>query len=96
MGAWVTISRVPPPTGKTILVRFGASIFFAAYSKWADQWFMVCPGGHEEKIEPPSIWFCADAVEPDEEPIASESTFRKSNRPKQLSLALNDSSLLSR
>jgi hypothetical protein len=99
MGAWVTTWRVPPPTDRSILVRFGASVFAAAFSKRTG-WEMVVPGGGGEKIEEPQLWWCSDPnaksdplpAAPSREPV----TFRRSSRPKQLALGLNDSVSLSK
>lgn len=80
--------------GKTIMVRFGASIFFAACSKIFG-WQMVGPGGGLENIEEPGEWWCAEAPTIDDmTPVQRQSTtptFRRSKAPKQLALALDDS-----
>lgn len=69
MGHFVSTFRIPPPYNKTILVQFGASIFFAAYSKILNQWFMVA-NGTEERIDPPSLWYCEDPnVTPEPAPM---------------------------
>lgn len=94
MGAWVTTLATPPPVGKTIMVRFGASIFFAAFSNLFG-WQMLAPEGRTENIEDPTLWWCPEAESKDDqsvpEPQKSASTFRRSKAPKQLALALDDS-----
>lgn len=58
MKLWVRPWRVPPPVNQTILARYGGWFAFVAYSRWQDQWFLLC-GGREEKLEgPPDLWFC--------------------------------------
>lgn len=103
MGAWVTCYRVPPPTNEVILVRFGASVFFAAKSKWFNKWFL-CANGRNEEIEAPSLWYCDDesllsAASNEGEkmnmPPAERINFRKSSRPKQLAFEFSDSVSLS-
>jgi hypothetical protein len=52
--------RVEPPVNQTISVRFGSTVMFGAYSKFLDQWYMVCPGGTLEKIAEPPLWYCSN------------------------------------
>lgn len=92
---WVSTWRLPPPHNQTVMVRFGATVFDAAYSKWQNKWFMVLPGGQEEEIAEPPLWWCRDpqkaklaATEPDAiMPNVEKLSFRRSRRPKQLNLA---------
>ncbi len=56
---WVSTLRIPPPQNKTVSVRFGASVCFAAYSVLRRKWFLVA-GSYEEEIAAPSLWFCTD------------------------------------
>jgi hypothetical protein len=101
MAAWVTCFRVPPPVGRTIMVRFGAVVFDAAYSVWQRKWFMCEPGGRETEIEAPQLWFCRDAEASIQEArvLASQETTsaRKRKGPAQLVLdfAQSDSKTLS-
>lgn len=96
MGAWVTCLRVPPPVGRTIMVRFGASVIDAALTRF-NGWVAVLPGGTEEKIEAPQLWWCQDAeaalseAEEQRAIVASQPRIRSSKEPKQLALAFDDS-----
>lgn len=56
MKHWVFAFRVDPPIGFVVSARTGGSVFFAAYSRPLDQWFMVYPGG-EERIAEPQMLF---------------------------------------
>ena len=42
------------------MVRFGATILDATYFPVLDQWLWLQPGGIEEKISEPPMWFCDD------------------------------------
>ncbi len=59
--SWVTTWRVPPPANKTISVRFGSSVCFAAYKPLLDKWVMIA-GGREEEIAAPSLWWCENKI----------------------------------
>ena len=52
---WTLTFRVTPPN-EVISARFGGSVFFAAYSKWLRQWYLIA-NGTEEKIEEPQMLF---------------------------------------
>ena len=52
---WVFSFRVEPPTG-VFSARNGVSVFFSAYSRLLDQWYLVA-NGTEEKIDPPQMIF---------------------------------------
>lgn len=56
---WVKTWRVPPPVNQTILGRYGAILYFVAYSKWRDQWFIVSNGRELAIAEGPDVWFCS-------------------------------------
>lgn len=85
---WVFTVRVPPPHNKTISVRYGSSICFAAYSPWAG-WYMA---DTNEKLAPPPLWFSNDpehdklAAELQEPPLVQERvSLRRSKKPQQQS-----------
>ncbi len=90
--AWVTPWRVSPPTNKTFLARFGATICFCARSKWTNKWFMVLPGGGETEMCEPDMWHCADedyARTHQREglaPARARVSLRPLKKPQQLSL----------
>src|SRR5438477_7422824 len=52
---WTLTFRVIPPS-EVVSARFGGSVFFAAYSKWLRQWYLIA-NGTEEKIEEPQMLF---------------------------------------
>jgi len=53
---WTSISLNPPPTGITLFVQYGGSIFFAAKNKWDDKWFHLHNGTETECAEPEFWW----------------------------------------
>ena len=55
---WVKTKEIMPPPNRTVSVRAGGSIFFAAYSPFTRQWVWCLPGGKEERIDEPPEWFC--------------------------------------
>lgn len=96
MGAWLSCARTSPPVGRTIMVRFGASVIDAALTRF-NGWVAVLPGGTEEKIEAPQLWWCQDAdaalseAEEQRATAASQPRIRRSKKPQQLALAFDDS-----
>jgi hypothetical protein len=91
--SWVSSFRIPPPANKTILVRFGASILFAGYSRLTNQWFMLA-NGSQELISAPSLWWCEDREINKNEPEYSQNiprervSLRRSKLPQQLFLEM--------
>lgn len=59
MAAFVWTAQAAPPAAKTLMVRSGGSICFAAFSLWTG-WKMIF-GGRETAIDPPQQWWDADA-----------------------------------
>ena len=59
MKSWVFTAFVEPPVNETVSARFGASAFFAAYSRWTG-WRMLVPGVGEEVIEEPQMLYLDD------------------------------------
>lgn len=57
---WVVTGCVEPPQG-VVSARFGASVFFASYSRALRQWYMVA-NGREEKIPEPEMIFTNQPV----------------------------------
>jgi hypothetical protein len=53
------------------MVRFGASVFFAAHERLIDKWVMIA-NGKEEEIAHPSLWWCDETNFP--APVLAEST----------------------
>lgn len=102
MMAWVSTYRIRPPSGQSVMVRFGASIFWAAHCRWRNKWFMLVPGGSETEIAAPSFWWCRDETDASNESATEYSenipkervSFRRSKHPQQLSL-FDDSEKLS-
>jgi predicted SAM-dependent methyltransferase len=97
MKKWVTIWRVPPPTNETLLVRIGASVF-DAYLSPIRGWFAMLPGGGEEKISEPQLWFCDEKYERvhlrcnEPEPARQEPVrLRRSTKPRQMAFGFDDS-----
>jgi hypothetical protein len=88
MSSWVFTFRVEPPHSQTILARSGGSIFFAAWSRLLDRWYMIYPGG-SERIEPPEMWLCeedwAKTHQRDLAP-APVQRIRRSEKPEQMQL----------
>lgn len=58
MKLWVPPWRVPPPSGETILAKYGASLCFVSYSRALDRWKLVA-NGTEEIVEAPPRWLCS-------------------------------------
>ena len=56
MTSWIFTYCVHPPTDRVFSARNGADVFFAAYSKILDQWYL-CANGQEEKIDTPAMLF---------------------------------------
>jgi len=86
--SWVFTARVEPPVDKTVSVRFGASVMFAAYSSIWREWFMVA-GSYTERIEePPMIFLDKEYVKEHQRDFAppKEKPSRHRKRPVQLSL----------
>lgn len=54
--SWVLTWRIIPPTGCVVSTRNGSNVFWAAYSRFLRQWYMIYPGG-EEKIDEPQMLF---------------------------------------
>jgi hypothetical protein len=87
---WVSPFRLRPANNKVILVRFEASILFAAYSQWQRCWFL-CANGGEEKISDPDLWWCTDpnvTPEPEQATRKEYVSLRRSKRPQQLELQM--------
>lgn len=59
-GKFVLTFRIPPPAGRTLLVRSGGTAFFAGFSKWWG-WEMIA-NGRTEAIEEPTWWFLSPAI----------------------------------
>jgi hypothetical protein len=55
MKHWVFTFRVEPPAW-VVSARTGGSVFFAAYSRIIDQWYL-CANGTEEIIDPPDMLY---------------------------------------
>ncbi len=55
MKRWIFSMRVEPPRC-VVSARNGADVFFAAYSRALDQWYL-CANGGEEKIDTPNMLF---------------------------------------
>jgi hypothetical protein len=61
-GRFVLVSLVPPPEGRTIMVRDGGSVFDAAFSKWTG-WHALIPGGREVDLpRAPREWWLSDRL----------------------------------
>ena len=56
MKVWVETRLVKPPA-HTVTGRFGCSVMFVGYCKWANEWRWLQPGGIEEKIAEPEALF---------------------------------------
>jgi len=74
------------------MVRFGASICFAAYNALLDRWVMIA-NGSEEILAVPSLWWCTDQRQDENNaltqsviPPLTQTKMRRSRRPQQLSL----------
>ncbi len=52
--SWVLAYRIEPPTC-VVSARNGANVFFAAYSRPFQHWYMVVPGHTEEEIDEPQM-----------------------------------------
>src|SRR5438552_1570595 len=61
MPAWVSSAVRPAPRDRSVMVRFGGSIFFAGWFPWAGKWFHLLPGGGRTEIGDPPLWFDRDA-----------------------------------
>lgn len=55
MKKWILAFRVDPPA-HVVSARTGGSVFFAAYSRWLRQWYLVA-NGSEEIIDEPEMLF---------------------------------------
>lgn len=55
MKSWAFTFRLEPPNG-VFSARNGGSVFFSAYSRILNQWYLVA-NGSEEKIDPPQMIF---------------------------------------
>lgn len=60
MGAFIHTAIVPAPTGRTIMVKSGGSVFFAALTRFSG-WQMLS-GGRQESVPPPQLWWQDEAV----------------------------------
>jgi hypothetical protein len=61
MPAWVSSALRPPPLDRTILVRFGGSMFDAGWFRWPGKWFQLVPGGGRQEIADPPLWWDKEA-----------------------------------
>lgn len=91
MKRWVFAFRVEPPP-HTVLVRFGAVVFDAFFSKWFG-WQAVYPGGKTERIAEPDMMFVSEEWAKEHErktfcPVRSTNKIRLSKKSEQLSFAL--------
>lgn len=92
-GKWVLCWRVKPPSGITLMVRSGGSVFFAAVSEWSG-WKMLVPGHGEEKIAQPDEWFITQEMERElgaQVPVEAEEVPPSRTRKGQYLLELGDS-----
>lgn len=84
---FVLTAVMPPPTGKTITVRSGGSVMFAAKlgARWVHLW-----SGHEDEIPEPLEWLCHDEKVP-AEAMARKNVVGPVKRKGQLALDFGDS-----
>jgi hypothetical protein len=55
MKRWFETRTLDFPTN-VVSARFGASVMFVAYERWARQWVWVYPGGAEKIAEPTHLY----------------------------------------
>jgi hypothetical protein len=63
---WVQTWRVPPPSGQTILARYGGSWCFVAYKRFLNVWLLIANGTQHDIAEPPE-WWCDEDYEREHE-----------------------------
>jgi hypothetical protein len=56
MKRWFETRLVEPPTF-TVSGRYGASVIFVGFEKWAKKWVWLQPGGIAEKVAEPTHIF---------------------------------------
>lgn len=61
-GRFVLTWEVPPPQGRTLMVRSGGSVFSAALSRYDGQWRMIFGAGEEVMPRPPQEWWLTDEL----------------------------------
>jgi hypothetical protein len=60
-GRFVLTSKVPPPQGRTVMVRCGGSVFSAALRRFGG-WALIHGSGETSMSNPPEEWWLDDAL----------------------------------
>lgn len=60
-GRFVLTSKVPPPQGRTVMVRSGGSVFSAALRQLRG-WALIYGSGETSMPNPPEEWRVDDAL----------------------------------
>ena len=60
-GRFVLTSKVPPPQGRTVMVRSGGSVFSAALRPFRG-WRLIYGSGETSMPNPPEEWWVDDAL----------------------------------
>ena len=60
-GRFVLTSKVPPPQGRTVMVRCGGSVFSAALRRFGG-WALIYGSGETSMPSPPAEWWLDDAL----------------------------------
>jgi len=60
-GRFVLTSKVPPPQGRTVMVRSGGSVFPAAFRPFRG-WMLIYGSGETSMPSPPEEWWVDDAL----------------------------------
>ena len=60
-GRFVLTSKVPPPQGRTVMVRCGGSVFSAALCRFGG-WALIHGSGETSMSNPPEEWWLDDAL----------------------------------
>ena len=60
-GGLVLTSKVPPPQGRTVMVRCGGSVFSAALRRFGG-WALIHGSGETSMSNPPEEWWLDDAL----------------------------------
>ena len=60
-GRFVLTSKVPPPQGRTVMVRSGGSVFSAALRSFGG-WVLIYGSRETSMPNPPEEWWVDDAL----------------------------------
>jgi hypothetical protein len=60
MMAWISTALRKPPTDRVVMGKYGASVIDVGYCRVLNRWYWVIPGGHEQRIEEPPLWWDRD------------------------------------